>query len=82
VLAQVDADRFGMQVSAFAAAPSGRGDHAFLARLGEAVLPGPGTVLQEGDVLHVIALESDLERIEAIFASRTPGGRPAGKGSS
>jgi len=55
---------------------------AFLARLGEAVLPGPGTVLQEGDVLHVIALESDLERIEAIFASRTPGGRPAGKGSS
>jgi trk system potassium uptake protein TrkA len=50
-----------------------------LARLGEAVLPGPGTVLQEGDVLHVIALETDLERIEAVFASRAPGGRPAGK---
>jgi trk system potassium uptake protein len=52
---------------------------AFLGRLGEAVLPGPGTVVQEGDVLHVIALETDLERIEAVFASITPGGRPAGK---
>jgi trk system potassium uptake protein TrkA len=55
---------------------------AFLTRLGEAVLPGPGTVLQEGDVLHVIALETDLERIEAAFASRAPGGRPAGKRGS
>jgi trk system potassium uptake protein TrkA len=52
---------------------------AFLARLGEALLPTPGTVLQEGDVLHVVALETDLERIEAVFASRAPAGRPAGK---
>src|SRR6204780_488234 len=32
---------------------------AFISRLGEAMLPGPGTVLQEGDVLHVIAQEGD-----------------------
>ena len=48
---------------------------AFLSRLGEAVLPGPGTVLQEGDVLHVIALEENLERIAAALARRGPGGK-------
>jgi trk/ktr system potassium uptake protein len=54
---------------------------AFIARLGEAMLPGPGTVLQEGDVLHVIAMEDDLERIGAAFAARGgPGGRAHGKG--
>ncbi len=54
---------------------------AFIARLGEAMLPGPGTVLQEGDVLHVIAMENDLERIGAAFAARGgPGGRFHGKG--
>ena len=34
VLADVDADRFGMQVPAVAAAPGGGGDRAFLARFG------------------------------------------------
>ena len=34
MLADVDADRFGMQVAAVAAAPGGRGDRAFLARFG------------------------------------------------
>src|ERR1700751_3655225 len=46
---------------------------AFISRLGEAVLPGPGTVLQEGDVLHVMARESDLDRITAAFATRGGG---------
>src|SRR6266536_1698541 len=41
----------------------------FLSRLGEVVLPAPGTVLQEGDVLHVIALEEDLERISAALSA-------------
>ena len=54
---------------------------AFVARLGEAVLPGPGTVIQEGDVLHVIAAEGDLERISAAFARTNPGGTSHGKGS-
>ena len=54
---------------------------AFVARLGEAILPGPGTVIQEGDVLHVIAAESDLERIAAAFARINPGGTSHGKGS-
>jgi trk/ktr system potassium uptake protein len=53
---------------------------AFISRLGEAMLPGPGTVLQEGDVPYVIATESDLERICAAFARNVPG-RSQGKGS-
>jgi trk system potassium uptake protein TrkA len=47
---------------------------AFISRLGQALLPEPGTVLQEGDVLNVIAVESDLERIAAVFARRGEGG--------
>jgi trk system potassium uptake protein TrkA len=48
---------------------------AFISRLGEAMLPGPGTVLQEGDVLHVIADEHDLERIASVFAKPAAPGR-------
>jgi len=54
---------------------------AFVSRLGEAMLPGQGTVLQEGDVLYVMAAESDLERISAAFARNSPGGASHGKGS-
>jgi trk system potassium uptake protein len=48
---------------------------AFISRLGQAILPEPGTVLQEGDLVHVIALESDLERIAHEFAKRLEGAR-------
>ena len=51
---------------------------AFISRLGEAMLPVQGTVLQEGDVLHVVAPERDLARIGEVFARVTPGIR--GKG--
>ena len=51
---------------------------AFISRLGEALLPVQGTVLQEGDVLHVMALESDLARIGEVFARVAPGGRKGG----
>jgi trk system potassium uptake protein TrkA len=43
---------------------------AFVDRLGQAFVPEPGTVLQEGDVLHIVARESDLDRIAAAFAVR------------
>ncbi len=54
---------------------------AFISRLGEVMLPGPGTVLQEGDVVHVIAVESDLERVSAAFARGMQGSKSQGKGS-
>jgi trk system potassium uptake protein TrkA len=46
---------------------------AFIDRLGEAIVPQPGTVLQDGDVVHVIAKERDLPQIEASFATRGSG---------
>jgi trk system potassium uptake protein len=46
---------------------------AFITRLGEAVIPGPNLVLQEGDVVHVVAKESSLDRIASVFANPAPG---------
>jgi trk system potassium uptake protein len=43
---------------------------AFIDRLGQAFVPDAGTVLQEGDRIHVIANQSDLDRIAAAFAAR------------
>ena len=43
---------------------------AFIDRLGQAFVPDGGTVLQEGDVIHVVAKEADLDRIAATFATR------------
>jgi trk system potassium uptake protein TrkA len=48
---------------------------AFITRLGEAMLPGPGVVLQEGDVLHVIAAQDDLADLQAALGTRDGPGR-------
>jgi trk system potassium uptake protein TrkA len=48
---------------------------AFTDRLGEAMIPAPATVLQEGDVLHVIAHEDELDRITELFSTGHEGGR-------
>ncbi len=82
VLAEVayGGDWVGEKVQAMEEAARAR--IAFVSRLGEAMLPVPGTVLQQGDVLHVIAAESDLERIAAVFASRSGQlSKPQGKGA-
>jgi trk system potassium uptake protein TrkA len=61
---------------------------AFISRLGEALIPGPGSVLQQGDVLHVIAKDGDVDKIAAVFAARavpgaghSAGGKTGGKRS-
>ncbi|AEW97014.1 MULTISPECIES: potassium channel family protein [Streptomycetaceae] len=41
---------------------------AFITRLGEAVLPEAATVLQEGDLVHVIMRTDEVEKVEAAFA--------------
>ena len=48
---------------------------AYISRLGEAFVPTPAVVLQEGDVLHVIAPESDLGEIARVFAGPEHGKR-------
>jgi trk system potassium uptake protein len=46
---------------------------AYVSRLGEAVVPSPNLVVQEGDVLHVIAADSAIAEIAAVFAGPEPG---------
>jgi trk system potassium uptake protein TrkA len=41
---------------------------AFLTRLGEAMLPTSQTVLQEGDLVHVMMRSDEVEKVEASFA--------------
>ncbi|MHB1593389.1 MAG: potassium channel family protein [Streptosporangiaceae bacterium] len=64
---------FGEKVSALEVAANAR--VAFISRLGDTLLPGPGTVLQQGDVVHVIAREEDLDRIAAVFAKPAAPGK-------
>ncbi len=42
---------------------------AFLTRLAEGVLPGADTVVQDGDLVHVVMLEGDADRVEAVLAN-------------
>ncbi|GAA2204026.1 TrkA family potassium uptake protein [Nonomuraea monospora] len=42
---------------------------AFINRMGEAVTIADDTVVQEGDVLHVIAAENDMDRINKVLAA-------------
>jgi len=75
VLAEVDYDPswVGEKVHALEESVSAR--VAFITRLGEALLPGPGMVLQEGDVLHVIATHDDLDELQAVLGTRDGPGR-------
>lgn len=41
---------------------------AFLTRLGEAIPPTSQTVLQEGDLVHVMMRTDDIQKVEAAFA--------------
>ncbi|KJY45330.1 potassium transporter TrkA [Streptomyces sp. NRRL S-444] len=41
---------------------------AFLTRLGEAMLPTSQTVLQEGDLVHVMMRTDEIDKVEAAFA--------------
>jgi len=74
VLAEVAYDDHWLGEKVSALEEAARTRIAFISRLGEAMLPGPGTVLQEGDVVHLVTDERDLDRIAADFA------RPAAPG--
>jgi trk system potassium uptake protein len=42
---------------------------AYITRLGEAFVPESSTAFQDGDLLHVVAPEDDLSRVETVLAS-------------
>ncbi|MDP9866620.1 trk system potassium uptake protein TrkA [Streptosporangium brasiliense] len=41
---------------------------AFVNRMGETLLPRNDSVVQEGDILHVMAVESDMDRINKVLS--------------
>ena len=46
---------------------------AYVTRLGRAVLPGPDTVHQDGDLLHLLVRTADVEAVAAALAAPPPG---------
>ena len=44
----------------------------FLTRLGDALIPGPDTVIQDGDLLHIAHQREDLNRVERVLSSPRP----------
>jgi trk system potassium uptake protein len=46
---------------------------AFITRLGEGMIPDENTVLQEGDLVHVMVSNKDLESVDAILAKSPEG---------
>ena len=45
---------------------------AFVTRLGEGMLPGPETVLQDGDLVHVLARETELPMVAQVLDAPPP----------
>src|SRR5687767_3437774 len=70
-LAEVPADPawIGERISRLEEEAGGR--VAFLTRLGEGLLPGADTVLQDGDIVHVIMRDDEADAIESVFRSRS-----------
>jgi trk system potassium uptake protein TrkA len=48
---------------------------AFITRLGEGLIPDAHTVLQQGDLIHVMVSDTDVARTEEILASSPEGER-------
>ncbi len=62
-------DWFGLPVKEIEKAAALR--VAFLTRLGEGLIPDDGTVLQDGDLIHVMLRDDELKNVEAVLG-RSP----------
>jgi trk system potassium uptake protein len=65
---QIDPKWVGAKVSALEDAAQTR--VTFLNRMGEALVPDGDTVIQDGDVVHVMAVASEMERINDAVSQR------------
>jgi trk system potassium uptake protein TrkA len=45
---------------------------AYLTRLGEGLIPVADTVYQGGDVVHVLAYQTDLDRVQGVLGTPPP----------
>ncbi|GIH69405.1 Trk system potassium uptake protein TrkA [Sphaerimonospora thailandensis] len=68
VLAEVPFHPCWIGVRARAAEDATGARLAFINRMGEALVPKDGTVIQEGDILHLVAAESDMGRINKMLS--------------
>ena len=41
-----------------------------MTRLGQALIPDGNTVLQAGDLIHVIARDAELSKVESLLAAK------------
>lgn len=48
---------------------------AFITRLGVGMIPNEHTVLQEGDLLHVMVAEKNIAHVETVLSNSPEGGR-------
>ena len=64
---QVHLGWVGRRMSTLEAAGGGR--VAFLTRLGEGLVPGPDTVYQEGDLVHLVVRDAELGEAQAVLGS-------------
>ena len=60
----------GRRISEIEDATGGR--TAYLTRLGDGLLPGPDTVYQEGDLLHLALLRENLASAERVLDAAPP----------
>ena len=65
---EVGSDWVGERVSVLEQAAKAR--VAFLTRFGEGVLPVDDTVIQDGDLVHVVMRDVDADAVEDVFRSR------------
>lgn len=65
---RVPAGSAGMSVASFETDTASR--VALLSRIGTASVPGPATVLQQDDLIHVMVSGAGLEQVDALFRSQ------------
>lgn len=68
----VDTAWIGERVSKIEENSGGR--VAFLTRFGEGLLPAHHTVLQDGDIVHVVMRDEDVDAVESVFRQRSTEG--------
>ncbi|MET7461790.1 TrkA family potassium uptake protein [Nonomuraea sp. NPDC005501] len=69
VLAEVPVHPSWVGTRAVDLEPRARCRAAFINRMGESLVVADDTVLQEGDILHVMAAENDMDRINKVLAA-------------
>jgi len=65
---EVGSDWVGERISVLERSANAR--VAFLTRFGEGVLPVDDTVIQDGDLVHVVMRDVDADAVEGVFRSR------------